>query len=396
MKILRIIGSLNPELGGPVEVSFQQTVEMIKQGHQVDVLTLDGIDAPYVHQFPGNVIALGPSFGKYRFNQHLIPWLLKNSHKYDLVVVHGIWQFLSSATWLVSRMTKLSYFVYTHGALDPWFRSAYPLKHVKKWVSWQIIDHKLIRDAAGVLFTSEEERMLASKSFLPFQANEIVVDYGTAAPPGDLKGSKEVFLNAFPQLRGKKIFLFLSRIHPKKGCDLLIEAFAQLSNKTSDIQLVIAGPDQTNWIPKLKVKALKLGINDRITWAGMLTGDLKWGAFYSSELFILPSHSENFGVVLAEAMACRVPVLTTNKVNIWREIQKDGSGIIGNDDLNGVVGILEQWLGMTEDARHQMRENAEKTFWQRYEISGAVKKMLFTLQTQTDIKKLKMEQKRKT
>lgn len=125
--------------------------------------------------------------------------------------------------------------------------------------------------------------------------------------------------------------MYLSRIHQKKGCDLLLEAFAKVASTDPDLHPVMAGPDQTGWVLKLKAHAARLGIADRVAWLGMLQGDDKWGAFYSAEAFCLPLHQEYFGVVVAEAMVCGKPVLISNKVNIWREIEVDGADIVQSD-----------------------------------------------------------------
>jgi glycosyltransferase involved in cell wall biosynthesis len=388
MKILRILGSLNPEIGGPVEAAFQQTAEMVRQGHQVDTITMDTGNEDYVKRFPGNVIALGPSQTGYRFSKRLIPWLEQNCQNYDFVLVHGIWQYLATAVWWVYKKKKFSYFVYTHGSLDPWFKQAFPLKHFKKWLSWQFIDGELLHNAVGVLFTSEEERRLAMGTFAPYQVNEIVVDYGTKAPPTNKEALKEAFFATYPSLRGKRLLLFMSRIHPKKGCDLLLEAFSKICGEHPDLQLVIAGPDQVNLVSILKKRAEELGISGRVFWPGMLKGDPKWGALYAADVFILPSHSENFGVVLAEAMSCRVPVLTTTKVNIWREIQTGGAGLIGEDDLEGVTNILKDWIEMPVELQERMRGNAENTFLKRFEITQTVKNTITTLQDQLERSKI--------
>jgi glycosyltransferase involved in cell wall biosynthesis len=188
--------------------------------------------------------------------------------------------------------------------LDPWFKRTYPFKHLKKWAYWPWANYRVLRDAKAVLFTTEQERQLARQSFWLYQADEVVVGYGTSAPPGAAEKQRELFLSSFPHLRGQLILLFLSRIHPKKGVDLLIEAFAASAPRDWGLQLVIAGPDQVGWQSKLQHRAVELGIADLITWPGMLTGDLKWGAFRAAHLFCLPSHQENFGIVVAEALAC--------------------------------------------------------------------------------------------
>jgi glycosyltransferase involved in cell wall biosynthesis len=174
--------------------------------------------------------------------------------------------------------------------------------------------------------------------------------------------------------------LFLSRIHEKKGCDLLVEAFARVARSDPSLCLVIAGPDQTGWVAKLKDRAERLGIADRITWPGMLQGDLKWGAFYAAEVFCLPSHQENFGIVVAEALACGKPVLVSNKVNIWREIETDGAGLVNDDTLEGTVKGLQQWLALTPEAKQKMQKSARRSFVARFRIDRVAESLINILQ----------------
>jgi glycosyltransferase involved in cell wall biosynthesis len=113
-----------------------------------------------------------------------------------------------------------------------------------------------------------------------------------------------------------------------------------------------------------------------ISFPGMLTGDVKWGALSAAEAFVLPSHQENFGIAVAEALACGTPVLISNKVNIWREIEADGAGYVENDDLAGTVNSLKHWLATPPDARSAMRGNATKSFANRFEIERATDSLL--------------------
>jgi glycosyltransferase involved in cell wall biosynthesis len=116
-----------------------------------------------------------------------------------------------------------------------------------------------------------------------------------------------------------------------------------------------------------------------VTFTGSLGGDLKWGAFSAAEAFILPSHQENFGIAVAEALACGTPVLISNKVNIWREIAAAQAGYIENDDLSGTKGLLERWLSTTPDIRLAMGQNAKKCFAQNFEIDRATDSLLEVL-----------------
>ncbi len=198
---------------------------------------------------------------------------------------------------------------------------------------WPWAEYRVLRDAQAVLFTSEEERVLARQSFWLYRCNEIVVNYGTAKPSGNPELELNQFFSRYPELRNKKLVLSMGRIHPKKGYDLLIEAFAKVLGPHSQWHLVIAGPDQVGWQKKLNHRAEQLGVASRITWTGMISGSLKWGAYRAAEIFVLPSHQENFGVVVAEAMAVGLPPLISNKVNIWREIR-------GRRSWNGRRGHL--------------------------------------------------------
>ncbi|MQU61112.1 glycosyltransferase, partial [Pseudomonas helleri] len=268
------------------------------------------------------------------------------------------------------------YFVFTHGMLDPWFKRTFPLKHLKKWLYWPWGEYLVLRDAKAVIFTSEEERTLARQSFWLYRANEVVTAYGTSSPPDEELLLSEKFLSDYPSLKGKRIVLFLSRIHEKKGCDLLIKAFAKVAKQDESLHLVMAGPDQAGWTSELKELSLQLGITERITWPGMLQGETKWGAYYASEVFCLPSHQENFGIVVAEALACGKPVLISDKVNIWREIEEDEAGFIGADNLEGTIQNLQRWLDLTHPAYLQMSERAKASFSQRFHTQRAAKRIV--------------------
>lgn len=379
MKILHVISSVNPSGGGPIEVVKQLSLVLNEQQHTNEVLCLDPPNSPWLSQLPLKVYAMGSRGSGYAYSKYFVPWLRDRAQKYDVVIVHGLWQYSSFGTWLALHNSKTPYFVYVHGMLDPWFKRTYPLKHLKKWLYWPWAEYRVLRDAKAVFFTCEEERILAKESFWLYKCNEIVVNLGTAAPTGDPAVQSQRFFSQFPELRDRRLLLFLGRIHVKKGCDLLIEAFAKVASTDDALHLVMAGPDQTGWQAELQQQAQKLGISHRITWTGMLTGDLKWGALYAAEILVLPSHQENFGIVVAEAMACSVPVLISNKVNIWREIIADDAGLVANDDLEGTVEMFQTWLLMSPHEQQQMKQKAKQCFTQRFEIHQAAQSLVNTL-----------------
>jgi glycosyltransferase involved in cell wall biosynthesis len=188
-----------------------------------------------------------------------------------------------------------------------------------------------------------------------------------------------LFLEKFPETKNKRCLLFIGRIHEKKGCDLLIRAFHNVIDAAASqhcFHLIMAGPDQLGLAACLKQLAATLGIADRITWAGMLSGDLKWGAFQIADAFILPSHQENFGIAVVEALACGTPVLISNQVNIWREIQQDGVGLVENDDQPGTDNLIRRWIALTPEKCDAMRRKTTQTFNAHFEIQQAARSMV--------------------
>lgn len=385
MRLLHIIPSVDPRGGGPMEGVRQRGLRLLELGHTVEVLSLDDPAAACVRDFALPVHATGPSRGAYRYNPRLLPWLHAHARDYDAIVVNGLWQYHSLAAWRALSRMGVPYFVFTHGMLDPWFKRSYPLKHLKKWLYWPWAEYRLLRDAQAVLFTSEDERLLARQSFWLYRAREAVVSYGTKAPPDNAAYLRDKFLAANPGLLGKRVLLFLSRIQEKKGCDLLIEAFAKVAALDPALHLLMAGPDQSGWVATLQAQARERGVADRISWPGMLQGELKWGAFYSAEAFVLPSHQENFGIAVAEAMGCGLPVLISDKVNIWREIQADGAGLVNPDTAHGTLQTLQQWLSLGAQEQRAMGLQARRSFEQRFTVDAMAHSLLQTLQAHSPL-----------
>ncbi len=366
MRILHIIGTLNPAAGGPTE-SVRVLLSYGPIGYTGEVVTLDDPEAPYLKDVGFPVHALGPTVTNYGFNRKLVPWLRANQHRFDGVVVNGLWQYCGYAAWRVLR-GRIPYVVFTHGMLDPYFKRAFPLKHVKKWLYWMPIEYRVLRDAYRVLFTSKAEKQLAEQSFARHRWNPYVVPYGASGPVGDANAQKEAFFDVCPLVRGKRYLIFLGRIHRKKGCDLLIDAFVKVAAEDPELHLVMAGPDQQQWSKTLKEKVAAARIRPRVHWPGMLIGDAKWGSLHAAEAFILPSHQENFGIAVAEALGCGKPVLLADKVNIAEEIAEYGAGLMESDTLEGTEQLLRRWLAMSVEEREAMGEVATKCFHEKYDM----------------------------
>ena len=374
LKILQLVHTLDPSVGGVAAAVLALSRGLARRGHKLDIVVLDDSASPWLVDIALPIHALGAGLTSYRYSSKLLPWLKKQGRDYDRVIVNGIWQYLGFAAWRRYAGSSIPYYVFPHGMLDPWFKETFPLKHLKKWLYWPWAEYRVLRDAAAVIFTSEEERSQARKSFWLYRCREKVSPLGVEAPPISSNAKLE-FLSRYPQLQNTRIFLFLGRLHPKKGCDMLLEAFAQMRSNDS-ISLILAGPDQVGWESDLRRQVTRLNLTNRVVFTGMLEGSMKQGAFANAEAFVLPSHQENFGISVVEALAASVPVLVSNRVNIWREIEADRAGYVESDDLAGTTRLLQNWIGTAPAEREMVRQNARRCFEQRFEVDRAVDSLL--------------------
>lgn len=377
MRVLHVIVGTDPAAGGPIEGVRQLARALAPLGVEIEIVSTDDPASPWLGDFPLPVHAMGPVQGRFGHAPRMEAFLRERGREYDAIVVNGLWQFNGLAVWRTRGDHGRPYFVFSHGMLDPWFRRTYPLKHLKKQIYWLTTQYRVLRDAQGLLFTCEEERRQAQNAFVPWGPfRERVVAYGTAGSPFPLDEARRAFLAAYPALADTRNLLYLSRIHEKKGCDLLIRAFAKVAERDPTLRLVMAGPDQTGWQATLESMAADLGIADRVVWPGMLKEAMKWGAYAAAEAFVLPSHQENFGIVVAEALACGVPTLISDKVNIWREIEEDGAGLVAPDDQAGTNALLERWLALAPNAQSEMSRKARDCFERRFEVANAARTLL--------------------
>jgi glycosyltransferase involved in cell wall biosynthesis len=381
MKLLHVIASIRAAGGGPTEAVRSLSAVHLRDGHSAEVLSLDDPADAEIRSFPLPVHALGPARSHYGFTRGCVPWLRQNRRRYDAVIVHGLWQYHSFATWRALHATDTPYYVFPHGMLDPWFKRTYPWKHLKKWLYWPWADYRVLRDARAVLFTCEQEKLLAPRSFTLYRARAIITGLGTTTPPPGTDAS--LFLDRYPELRGKRLLLFMGRLHPKKGCDLLLEAYAATLAKDSAWRLVYAGPDALNTQQALTARAARLGIADCVVWTGMLRDSMKWSALAAAEVFALPSHQENFGIAVAESLACNVPVLISQEVNIWREIEAAHAGLVAPDTVEGTTSLLRQWQELPEAERSIMRGNAQQCFREHFNIEQSANRLLMVIESIT-------------
>ncbi len=318
MTVLSVIASMDPTYGGPCQGIRNFIPEFARQGILNEVVCLDPEGTLFPDPFP--IHTLGTNKNRWHYSSKLFPWLTGNLGRFDAVIVHGLWLYPGYALWKAIRLCNKqgqtpvpAYFVMPHGMLDPYFQKARDrrLKALRNQIYWQLIERKIIRDAKALLFTCEVELLLARESF-PFYSpkQETCVGYGIAEPTVYDAKLQSLFPDTYLVLGKRSYLLYISRIHKKKGLDILLEAYAvmleqHLSAPEATPMLVIAGPGIEStygkkikeWVGKRKV------LKDKVIFTGMLTGDIKWSAFYNCEAFILPSHQENFGISVVEAIS---------------------------------------------------------------------------------------------
>ncbi len=363
-----------------------------------EVVTLDPPGVDYLQSDVTPVHALGPSYGFLNHTRQLIPWLTENITRFDAIIINGLWGFHSYAAWKVIHRLKKngsvkkvpSVFVMPHGMLDPYFQRAKERRYkaLRNILYWAIVERDVINDADGLLFTCETELLLARETFKSYKPKkEYNVGYGINTPPEYNRDMQLAFNQSCAGLTNEPYLLFLGRIDLKKGVDLLIKAYLKLQEaaKITNTQLpklVVVGPGlDTDFAKKILLDISRHPeVKDKIYFPGMLTGEAKWGAFYGCEAFVLPSHQENFGIAVVEAMACGKPVLISNQVNIWREISNGGAGIIEDDNLIGTESMLKQWLNLTADEKLKMGKRATESFKKCFILDKSASNMITVIQ----------------
>ena len=369
MRLLHIITTLDPAGGGTTE-AVRLLVEHAPADVQSAAVTLDHPGDPFVSLFPCPVHAVGKGGKGYGDPVALRRWLDEHRGEFDGAVVHGLWNAAGHAA-RQALAGKLPYVVFSHGMLDPYFKRNFPLKHLKKWVYWLGSEYWTLRRAHRVVFTTQLEADLARESFFLHRWKPAILPLGTTPQPPATEADHKAFAERVPGAAGRRFLLFLGRLHPKKGVDLLLDAFLHAAEGDAELDLVMAGPvapEKEGWLAELKAKADASPLAKRIHWPGMLRDGAKRGALDLCEAFVLPSHQENFGIAVAEALAAARPVLISDQINIYPEIAAAKAGLVEKDTAEGTERLLRGWRELSAAERAAMGANALELFNSHYDI----------------------------
>lgn len=387
MKILRVISSMHPSKGGPCQGIRNAIPYFDKAGITTEVVCMDNKMDNYPIKDDFVVFKVGNGKTSYQYQPELLKWLKVHIQEYDFVIVHGLWQYHNLAVYKAVKLLKMKQqyvpkiAIMPHGMLDPYFQKApdRKWKALRNELVWSLIEKKCINQADAIFYTCEEEMRLAATTFKNYNPKKIFnVGYGIQMPPKDNIDFTLAFYKKCPAVEGKKYLLFLSRIHEKKGVDLLIKEYNALSLKKSDLpHLVIAGPKESFYAEGIMNSVLN---NSKIHFPGMLSGDAKWGAFYNCMAYLLPSHQENFGIAIVEAMACKKPVLITKNVNIWNEIIiGEGGWVIDLEENNGLRNAVSEIVKESDKNLLIKGSKAFETFQDKFDINTCANMFIQTL-----------------
>ena len=355
MKILHVISSLAPRYGGPPKACWEMARAVAQLGHEVSIYTTNQ-DGPGELAVPlgqpvwqeGVEIRYFP-IQPPRFWGTSLPLALGLRHKVpasDLVHIHSLYFFHSLVAGHYCRQNAIPYLVRPHGTLDPFI---YRRHRWRKRLVEHLFEHRNIRRAAALHFTTAEEQALAAP--YTFDTPGLVVPLGIGADEFAAMPEPGSFRRRHPEIGDKRIILFFGRVNFKKGLDILAKAFGAVARRRQDVHLVIAGPDNEGWGARVRTWLGEEGVLGRTTFTGMLLGPDKLAVLRDASMFVLPSYSENFGLAVIETMAAGLPVIISDKVNIWREVESAGAGKVIPCEAGKLTEAILDLLDKPEMAR---------------------------------------------
>jgi glycosyltransferase involved in cell wall biosynthesis len=268
--------------------------------------------------------------------------------------LHGPWDLTNVALARQATKRGIPYVVSLHGMLDDWSLSQ---KWLKKRLYLRMIGQRFLASAARIHCTAIAEQSQAARLLRP--GSGIIIPYPVdLSPYADNRGRMAGEIDGMSSGITPRV-LFLSRLHIKKRPDLLIEAAHQLQKSGVDCEVILAGPCEPKYLAELKQLASRHGIEEKISFPGMIVGEEKSALFRSADVFVLPTSQENFGIVLIEALASGVPVITTRGVDIWQELSDAGATIVEQD----AAQVAEALHGILSDRKAARRLGERGRNW---------------------------------
>jgi glycosyltransferase involved in cell wall biosynthesis len=370
MRILQIVPSISLIYGGPSQMVLGLAPALAKANVEVTILTTDsnGDNGQKPLDVPLNIAIKKDGyeiiyfrcapFRRYKFSVDLLKWLKDNAKNFDIAHIHALFSPISSAAAIVCRQQNLPYILRPLGTLDP--ADLQKKKKLKK-LYVALLERGNIAGAAAIHFTSEQEAKISAR--FGVTTKDLVIPLGVIPP----KTNSEDVRNKFGIPSDKPVILFMSRIDPKKGLDLLIPALEKLLTTGLDFHFILAGtnPQDPIYEQKIKSEIENSILKSHTTITGFVTGETKTSLLQTADLFVLPSYYENFGIAVAEAMVNGTPVVISDQVHIYQQVLDSESGWVGKTDVESIVKLLTTALSNPQECQKRGL-NAQKYALQNF------------------------------
>ncbi len=380
MKILHVIANISPRYGGPAQVCKDICKYLAGRRQYVEIYTTnldypDGIlNVPKnkpVEQDGYTVNYFSVQFKPYAISIPLANKLQWDIKKFDIIHIHGLYRFPQAIAAFYARKHKIPYIVMPHGSLDPFLFHRNKRRFLKR-VYEKIFEFRNLNHASRIHFTTEEEMMLTH--FLKLKASAMILPNGLNPQEFAKLPPYGVFRKKYG-LKDEKIILHLGRLNFKKGIDILVKAFGRIAKNDSEVRLVLAGPDNDGYSQEVMKWVVQEDVQEKVIFTGMLLGEHKLSVLRDADIFVLPSYSENFGIAVIEAMVCGLPVVISDKVNIWREVEASGAGLVTDCDYKKVSEALLFLLGNSEK-RIEMGKLGQKMVREKYNWDSLTEELI--------------------
>lgn len=352
MKILHVIPSLSPKLGGPTIVALKLVHELRRQGVDAEIATTNydvfgSLDVPlnqkidYIFDATHNLSVpvwffpySSPSIRYYIFSFSLTLWLWENIPKYDVIDNHYLFSYASTCSAIISNFYKMPYTMRAMGQLSSW---ALNQGQLKKKLYLALLERHNLRNAAAIHCTSLAEAQ--DVSALGLHTPRVVLPLGVD-PLAHTVDASMLLHHQYEIPEDKPIILFISRLDKKKRVDLVIESLSKLRDRDYTFHSIIAGSGDSNYVHKIMELVDKHDLQNYISFPGFVDGPDKNILLQGSDLFVLPSHSENFGIAVAEALIAKLPVVITHGIQISSDILAANAGLVIEDNSDSLTSAI--------------------------------------------------------
>ncbi|MBN1481475.1 glycosyltransferase [candidate division KSB1 bacterium] len=343
--------------GGVTEAGFQLSRALAKLNINVSVITSDAslagrislkqfkrFEQPCLRISPYRFILTGKSAPS-PFGHVIIKRVISEC---DIVHVNGIYTYpVTVAAWYARHLHK-PYIVALRNGLDPYM---FEIRRSKKMFGFRSYVKPILQRADAIHATAPQE-VEHARSF-GVNGNIVIIPNGVDTISPENLPKKQDADAVWPKLRGKRVVLFLSRLSPQKGLDMLIQSWGNLKESFTGVVLVLAGPDYQGFSRIVRQLVDRYGVRDSVVFTGEVLEDRKWALFRRADLFVLPSYAENFGNVIAEALAFEIPVLTTTATP-WHMLDQYGCGFCVPPVQREIETTLKRLLAMPKTALRTM------------------------------------------